>query len=145
MFSCAVPTSNCQDDIRIISTFRRFKPSADCGSFGFPLWPSCRCSLLEFFFVELFFCRICKSEMELPADAVFVNRPRGSHYALYRFADGSFHDLTRQSTLLKASSGLQKISSRGVGLHRRWHVKRGIKKEGCPHCFSEETNGTPKR
>lgn len=82
--------------------------------------------------------------MELPADAVFINQTRGSPYKLYRFADGLLHDLTRQSVMLKASFGFQKVASRGLGLHLRWHVNRGKKKEGCNFCFSEETNGAPK-
>jgi hypothetical protein len=84
--------------------------------------------------VEIFYCRICKQEMELPADAIFLNQTRGSPYKLYRFADGQVHDLARQSTLVKASSGLRLIGTRGIALHLRWHVSRGIKKVGCKFC-----------
>src|SRR6266849_3122313 len=95
--------------------------------------------------MEPFYCRICKTEMELPLDAILISQAKGSHYKLYRFADGQLHDLTRQSTVLKASSGLRKVGSNGAGLHLRWHVNRGIKQEGCTFCFQEEMNGTKEK
>ncbi len=84
--------------------------------------------------MEAFYCRICKQEMELPADAVLINHRRGSHYKLYKFG-GQLHDLTPVVSIKHIGSLLQKIGGSGVGLHFRWHVNRRVKKDNCRFCF----------
>jgi hypothetical protein len=92
--------------------------------------------------VELLFCRICKNRMELPTDAVFISSSYRSPYKMYRFWDGSIHDLIPAASVDRKASSFRGTGSNGNGLHLRWHVNRGIKKEGCSFCFSEETHGS---
>jgi hypothetical protein len=69
-------------------------------------------------------CRICDKEHELPDDAVQFGTARRGAYVLYRFADGTVHDLRHGSP----ASNVRK------GLHTRWH--RNKKNPECQYCFA---------
>lgn len=77
-------------------------------------------------------CRICERDfVKIPDDAIPITGD------MYRLSDGSVHDI-RRVRAPAAQSTKEKLSARSklVG-HNRYHVSRGIKKEGCALCAQE--------
>lgn len=79
-----------------------------------------------------FRCRICNPAfLTIPIDSVLI-RERGA-YSLFRWPDGSFHDV-RKVLPPGFSSRRGKLAG-----HTR-HANKGINKVGCPFCFPPQTD-----
>jgi len=69
------------------------------------------------------YCRICDNEHELPDDAVEFGTAKRGAYVLYRFTNGTVHDLRPGNPAMNFRKGL----------HTRWH--RNKKNPKCQYCF----------
>ena len=81
-------------------------------------------------------CRICQQEFDqIPEGAAPIGPNRG-HHQLFRFIDGSLHDLAK--TFPQRLNPAQLSERARFGMHTRFHTNRNIQKAGCPWCQPQE-------
>ncbi len=73
-------------------------------------------------------CKICSQSFDtIPTDAIPIGERRQHGYRLWKFSNGSLHDLREVTPSLVGRKGA----------HTRFHTNRGIKKDECRYCLED--------